>query len=57
MVHLPPGMSSSLNLVAVSNLVYGFKNVRWTSPVGPLRCFAIKKFTGMPSFYYAPAPS
>src|SRR6516225_6007818 len=44
-----PGISSSATLAALSNRVYGFKNVKFTSPVGPFRCLAINKFTGTPS--------
>ena len=43
------GTSSSLTLAALSNRVYDFKNVKFTSPVGPLRCLAINRFTGTPS--------
>ena len=48
-IYLPAGTSSSLNFAALSKRVYGFKNVRFTSPVGPLRCLAIRKFTAIPS--------
>jgi len=43
------GTSSLLNLLACSKRVYGFRNVRLISPVGPLRCLAINRFTSSPS--------
>jgi hypothetical protein len=34
-------------LAALSNRVYDFKNVRFTLPVGPLRCLAIGTFNAL----------
>src|ERR1700733_9121112 len=56
-VYRPVGTSSSLTLAALSNRVYDFKNVKPTSPVGPLRCFAINKLIGKPSDSSTGAPS
>jgi len=55
--YLPDGTSSSLNFAALSKRVYVFKKVKLTSPVGPLRCLAIRKFTGTPSLSSGGAPS
>src|ERR1039457_4789175 len=37
-VYRSTGTSSSLTLAALSKRVYGFKKVKFTSPVGPFRC-------------------
>ena len=55
------GQSSASIFAAVSNRVKLLKNVRRTSPVGPLRCLAMSRFTGWDStgwraseaFFYA----
>src|SRR5882724_3483051 len=49
------GISSSLTSAWSSNLVYSFRKVRFTSPVGPLRCFAMTS-TALP-FSAALSPS